>query len=206
VYIEDPNQNRIADLPKQQLHKGVYSGELGLSSEPPLGNWLIHVQTLGGLKFSKEFSVDRLAFGGNMAITYFSPYNQSRSYVLPKFEVNIKTAASFLTVNEDLQVHVSAKYTYGKGVAGKAKVRLELPFPHWSVLDGGQTRLEEGGLERSMKLNAMGEANLRFENAELRAAKLIMDYGGSTIRLVAEVQEELTELTRNSTAEVIVYK
>ena len=193
VYIEDPNQNRIADLPKLQLRKGVHSGELALSAEPPLGNWVIHVQTLAGLKFTKEFTVDRF-----LQLKILGNFMLFLSYVLPKFEVSIKTP-SFVTVNDDLDIQVMAKYTYGKGVAGKAKVRLETPFSHWY---GNPTRLEEGGLERSIKLNGMGEAQLHFDNAELRNRKLIMDYGGSTIRLVAEVQEELTELTRNSTAEV----
>jgi hypothetical protein len=59
LYIEDPNQNRIADIPKIELKKGVYSGELTLSSEPPLGIWHIFVTTKSGQKFSKEFTVER---------------------------------------------------------------------------------------------------------------------------------------------------
>jgi hypothetical protein len=49
----------------------------------------------------------------------------------------------------------------------------------------------------------MGEATVVFTNEELRTHNLVMDYGGSAVRIVASVTEDLTEIQRNSTAQVI---
>lgn len=78
-----------------------------------------------------------------------------------------------------------------------------MPFPRWSIHSlQHQPKLENGGIEKTLKLNPIGETFIHFDNQELRERKLIMDYGGSTLRLIAEVVEELTEQTRNSSAQV----
>lgn len=61
---------------------------------------------------------------------------------------------------------------------------------------------KESQVERTVKLNSMGEATVVFTNEELRTHNLVMDYGGSAVRIVASVTEDLTEIQRNATAQV----
>lgn len=50
-----------------------------------------------------------------------------------------------------------------------------------------------------------GEASVTFTNEELRSRKLIMDYGGGSVSLMATVTESLTDIQRNGTADVFFH-
>lgn len=63
---------------------------------------------------------------------------------------------------------------------------------------------QENVIERTVNLNNMGEATIIFTNNELKKRKLVNGYGGSTVRIVSTVTEDLTGIKRNATAEVII--
>ena len=52
----------------------------------------------------------------------------------------------------------------------------------------------------------MGEAAFKFAKDDLKKHRLVMDYGGGSIRIVATVTEDLTEIARNGTAHISTYR
>lgn len=52
----------------------------------------------------------------------------------------------------------------------------------------------------------MGEATIIFTNEELRTHNLVMDYGGSAVRILATVTEDLTDIQRNATTQVKIFE
>lgn len=111
IFISDADSNRIKQYENVEIEKGVYKDEFQLSDEPVLGNWKIEVK------------VDN---GERNEVVYFSV----DEYVLPVFDVTINTKSK-ITVDNDIVVTYSAKYTYGKEADGTAEITAELSNYWW---------------------------------------------------------------------------
>ncbi|KHJ45659.1 alpha-2-macroglobulin family protein, partial [Trichuris suis] len=181
VTISDPSGNVIKQHKNMPIESGICgkgdSLKLTLTTEPPLGNWKIAVSVDEEEAF-EEFAVDK--------------------YVLPTFEVEVKPP-SFATVNGDITVFVTAKYTYGKSVEGNVTIKAHYPWPYYAAGEA----LE---VQKMTTLDHSGEAVFRFANEELRQGRLINEFGYNQIKFTAVVTEKLTGQMRNGSAIVTVHK
>ncbi|XP_074007846.1 alpha-2-macroglobulin-like protein 1 [Numenius arquata] len=99
IWLQDPEYNRIAEWLNVKSRHGIVDLSFPLASEAPLGEYTISVEQNTA---EKTFSVDE--------------------YVLKKFEINIEHPPFIATVDEEFQLKVCGKYTYGKPVQGKADI------------------------------------------------------------------------------------
>ncbi|KAM7127231.1 LOW QUALITY PROTEIN: alpha-2-macroglobulin-like protein 1 [Ciconia maguari] len=99
IWLQDPEYNRIAEWLNVKSRHGIVDLSFPLASEAPLGKYTISVQQ--GMA-QKTFSVDE--------------------YVLKKFEIKIEHPPFITTVDEEFQLKVYGKYTYGKPVQGKIDI------------------------------------------------------------------------------------
>lgn len=117
---------------------GVYTQELQLSTNPPLGIWTINVDTNGQSK-RKQFEV--------------------AEYVLPKFEVTV-SAPKDLTYSDSLvRVTVTGKYTYGENVKGTALVSITSQA--WSATPALPL------VERKVEVNGNGYAEFQLSELKV---------------------------------------
>ncbi|RMC07524.1 hypothetical protein DUI87_16998 [Hirundo rustica rustica] len=98
---EDPEYNRIAEWLDVKSNHGIVDLSFPLASEASLGKYTISVQKDMA---QKTFSVEE--------------------YVLKKFEVKIEHPPHITTADEEFQLDVCGKYTYGKPVQGKVEITV----------------------------------------------------------------------------------
>uniref|UniRef100_A0A8C5TSP3 Alpha-2-macroglobulin-like protein 1 n=1 Tax=Malurus cyaneus samueli TaxID=2593467 RepID=A0A8C5TSP3_9PASS len=101
IWLQDPEHNRIAEWLNVKANQGIVDLSFPLAPEASLGKYTISVQQDMA---EKTFSVEE--------------------YVLKKFEITINHPPYIAAEDEEFQLEVCGKYTYGKPVQGKTEVTV----------------------------------------------------------------------------------
>ncbi|XP_057159317.1 ovostatin homolog 2-like [Ursus arctos] len=104
ITLQDPQNNRIFQWQNVTSFQNITQLSFRLISEPMFGDYSIFVRRKSGKTLTHQFTVDR--------------------YVLPKFEVKVSAPQTVTISDDEFQVNVCAKYTYGQPVQGKAQIRV----------------------------------------------------------------------------------
>ncbi|XP_017096897.2 CD109 antigen [Drosophila bipectinata] len=158
ISIADGAQNRIQQWTDITPVNGVFSGELPLSDQPVLGTWQLTVSIQNETLEKKSFEVDK--------------------YVLPKFQVIVKTEENILATAGNIKASITAKYTFGKGVKGMATISIE-------------------GSSQAHTIDINGKVS--FKIPFVASMK-------SPLKVVAVVTEDLTDLSQNGSAYVTLHQ
>ncbi|XP_061866938.1 alpha-2-macroglobulin-like protein 1 [Colius striatus] len=99
IWLQDPDYNRIGEWLNVKSRHGIVDLSFPLASEAPLGEYTISVEQ--GMA-EEIFYVDE--------------------YVLVKFEMMIERPPFITTADEEFQLKICGKYTYGKPVQGEINI------------------------------------------------------------------------------------
>ncbi|XP_016157387.1 PREDICTED: alpha-2-macroglobulin-like protein 1 isoform X2 [Ficedula albicollis] len=101
IWLQDPEYNRVAEWLNVKSDHGIVDLSFPLASEASLGEYTISVQQDMA---KKTFSVEE--------------------YVLKKFEIKVEHPPHITTADEEFQLGVCGKYTYGMPVQGKVEIAV----------------------------------------------------------------------------------
>ncbi|KAF7699972.1 alpha-2-macroglobulin-like [Silurus meridionalis] len=103
IILKDINQNMIGQWTNVSSTGLILQLSHQLNAEAPEGYYYLTAETV------------------NRSITHIF---QVKKYVLPKFEVTVKTSEEHSIVEEELKLEVCGKYTFGQPVPGVAQVQV----------------------------------------------------------------------------------
>lgn len=137
---------------------GMASTDLPLSTEPNLGDWQVTASVNGEIKQQLTVSVE--------------------TYVLPKYQIEVTMAKSWVLASEAIKGTVKAEYTYGKPVSGEVEIHALRYVGTWQEF-ATVTQPLNGSLDFSLP-------------AVSYAAGTPEDGGQSNIQLNVTVREKAT--------------
>ncbi|XP_069462357.1 CD109 antigen-like [Ambystoma mexicanum] len=179
LHIRDPRGNLIEQWLEEEGDVGVVSLNFQLSSHPPLGDWSIQVQV------NKR--------------THFQTFTVME-YVLPKFDVLLEIPTHHSMNKNELTGTITAKYTYGKPVKGKAIVTL-------SPMSSEKMKMQ---IKKTYTIN--GSVKFTFDPLQLK--ELITSYkerfgrndASLSLDILAVVTESLTGISHNTSNQILFTK
>uniref|UniRef100_A0A803TV16 Uncharacterized protein n=1 Tax=Anolis carolinensis TaxID=28377 RepID=A0A803TV16_ANOCA len=104
IYIQDPQGNRVAQWLNQSPSHEILQLEFQTIQDTRLGSYQIVVESKPGSSTYHWFMIDE--------------------YVLPTFEVIIKAPQRISAFDEEFELEICARYTYGQPVQGKVQLRV----------------------------------------------------------------------------------
>ncbi|XP_017749794.1 PREDICTED: ovostatin homolog 1 [Rhinopithecus bieti] len=104
IIVQDPQNNRIFQWQNVTSFRNITQLSFQLISEPMFGDYWIVVKKNSGKTVTHQFAVKR--------------------YVLPKFEVTVSAPETVTISDDEFQVDVCAKYTFGQPVQGKTQIQV----------------------------------------------------------------------------------
>ncbi|XP_063496869.1 ovostatin homolog 2 [Symphalangus syndactylus] len=104
ITVQDPQNNRIFQWQNVTSFRNITQLSFQLISEPMFGDYWIVVKRNSGKTVAHQFAVKR--------------------YVLPKFEVTVNAPQTVTISDDEFQVDVCAKYTFGQPVQGKTQIQV----------------------------------------------------------------------------------
>ncbi|XP_040205894.1 CD109 antigen-like [Rana temporaria] len=165
IIIMDSNENIIHQWLNFQLYLGVASLELGLGKFSTLGSWKIKVETKNSSNI-EYFVVDE--------------------EVLPKFDVTMKVPSVYIDPQQPgISGTVTAKYAYGKPVAGNVTVSL-VPAYYYGI-----------SYEVNKTFEIFGSVNFSIPHMEL-----LNVFMWGEVNITVSVTEELTGIKINTSSSI----
>lgn len=133
VEVQDAKGTKIFKQEVATDEFGMATLELPLSNEPNLGVWKIRAQS-GDTSTELDMRVEE--------------------YVLPKYEVAVEMPKQWFLVDEAIEGHVSARYSFGKQVNGELKITATRYVGIWEEFATFTTPINDG--EADFEIQAAG--------------------------------------------------